>query len=189
MQCPVWPLACWSKCRQAVPAVTIFAASGTSLAAPNKSSVRRGTGQSSKLLNLETKAAWDRIWLAVFVRSKPVHVRTAPNMNISSSWVAESTLLLLPATHQGGNHGRDSGGNAADFADGAQDGAFPVPETFSICLMVGPPRRDRSAPDGHGCGRPRRGEGRPRARPVRARNARWRRFGQRCPRYGGGHPA
>ena len=30
----------------------------------------------------------------------------------------------MPATHQGGNHGRDTGGNAADFADGAQDGAF-----------------------------------------------------------------
>src|ERR1035437_10015616 len=50
MQCPVWPLACWSKCRQAVPAVTIFAASGTSLAAPKKSSVRRGTGQSNSSL-------------------------------------------------------------------------------------------------------------------------------------------
>ena len=37
------------KCKQAVPAVTIFAASGTSLAAPKKSSVRRGTGQSSEL--------------------------------------------------------------------------------------------------------------------------------------------
>ena len=32
-------------------------------------------------------------------------------------------------------------------------------------------------------------KGRPRTRPVRARNGRWRRFGQRCPRYGGGHPA
>jgi hypothetical protein len=36
-----------SNCRKAVPAVTIFAASGTSSVAPKKSSVRRGTGQSS----------------------------------------------------------------------------------------------------------------------------------------------
>jgi len=45
-------------------------------------------------------------------------------MNISSSWVAESTLLLCWPRTKGGNYGRDSGGNAADFADGAQDGAF-----------------------------------------------------------------
>jgi hypothetical protein len=36
-----------SRCKQAVPAGTIFAASGISLAAPKKSSVRRGTGQLS----------------------------------------------------------------------------------------------------------------------------------------------
>jgi hypothetical protein len=39
-----------SEYRQAVPEVTIFAASGTSWAAPKKSSVRRGTGQSSSSL-------------------------------------------------------------------------------------------------------------------------------------------
>jgi hypothetical protein len=39
------------------PAVTIFAASGISLAAPKKSSVRRGTGQSSILFHFAVTAS------------------------------------------------------------------------------------------------------------------------------------
>src|ERR1035437_6252404 len=98
-------------------------------------------------------------------------------MNISSFWVAESTLLLCRPPTKAATMAEIPAAMLLTSRTGRRTALFTVPKTFSICLTVGLHGVIDLLQTGIGAVACVVEKVRPRARPVRARNGRRRRFG------------
>src|ERR1017187_6778165 len=74
--------------------------------------------------------------LIIAVISLVMHFLDRPYMNISSSWVAESTLLLCRPRPKVATMAEIPAAMPLTSRTGRRTALFTVPETFSICLMV-----------------------------------------------------